>query len=238
MTWKRRFLGIGASALILLGISTNASATITGSGCVLTSTTVTTGQSAPLSAAAFTAGCGGMDAGLTVAGTFTFAPPDNININEGGGGVNTAAGVLGSNTPTPIACVGAGCTVANASAGAAGTTPNSSEWFEFQYTLGTAVSQSLTITHDDGIAVTVGGVLETPVAAAGPTAASPTTFTFSGTAGQVVDLFYDECCGLPAVLTANMPGEATPVVPEPASIVMLGTALVGISMFLKRRKHV
>ena len=35
MTWKRGFLGIGVCALILLGLSTNASATITGTGCII-----------------------------------------------------------------------------------------------------------------------------------------------------------------------------------------------------------
>jgi hypothetical protein len=205
MTWKRHFVGIGACALILLGISTNASATIAGSGCVIASATSIAGQTAPLNEAAFAAGCAGQP-------SFTFNPAtDNIALNNPSGGTNTAAGTLATGG---IGCSGAGCTIANASSGPAGTTPNSSIWYDFRYTLGTAVSQSLTITHDDGIALTVGGVLETLAAAAAPTTATATTFTMTGAIGQTVDLFYDECCALPAVLTANLPGEQA--VPAPA----------------------
>jgi hypothetical protein len=203
MTWKRHFVGIGACALILLGISTNASATIAGSGCVIANSIA--GQTAPLNEAAFATGCAGQP-------SFTFNPAtDNIALNNPSSGTNTAAGTLATGG---IGCSGAGCNIANASSGPAGTTPNSSIWYDFRYTLGTAVSQSLTITHDDGIALTVAGVLETPAAAAAPTNATPTTFTMTGAIGQTVDLFYDECCALPAVLTANLPGEQA--VPAPA----------------------
>jgi hypothetical protein len=113
-----------------------------------------------------------------------------------------------------------------------------SGWFDFEYTLGTGgVSQSLTITHDDGIALFVGGVLETPTSAAGPTSSEATTFTMTGSAGQVVDLLYDECCGLPAVLTVNLPNEKTvSTVPEPTSIVLFGSALVACVTVLRRRR--
>ncbi len=55
-----------------------------------------------------------------------------------------------------------------------------------------------------------------------------------GLPGKRVDLFYDECCGLPAILQGNLLGEAPSGVPEPASVMLLGTVLMAIGTILRR----
>lgn len=243
MKFQRLFFSVAACAVMLLGLSTTASATITGAGCVLQGSASGHGPQyaeGPLtiSIATFSAACTTEAAsvpGGSVVSTFTFNPPtDNISLSQAGGGTPTAGALLATGA---IPCAGAGCTTNPDSSGTANevSTTNRSTWFLFEYTLGQNVNQSLTITHDDGIELLVNGVLETPVAAEGPTSSTPTTFTFSGLAGQRVDLLYDECCGLPAVLTANLPGE-TPAVPEPASMVLLGSMLIGSTLVWRRRR--
>jgi hypothetical protein len=56
----------------------------------------------------------------------------------------------------------------------------------------------------------------------------------TGTAGQKVDLLYDECCGAPALLNAALPGETVPV-PEPASLLLLGGCLLVVGRKLAAR---
>jgi len=241
MIFERRFYSLAACAVTLLALSTTASATITGSGCVVQGAA---NQTAPATVAAFTAACTAVGA----ANQFTFSPAtDNLNYILPSGGTNTATGFLASGG---TACVGTGCSVIGSTGQATtviptGCTPScSSTLYLFHYVIGTGEPTTLnfgTITHDDGITLLLNGVAVTPASAAAPTSAAGTVVGNQAGlfAGESVDLLFDECCGLPAQLTANLPGEANiqSTVPEPGSIVLFGSAVLGVVFTLRRRKN-
>jgi hypothetical protein len=80
---------------------------------------------------------------------------------------------------------------------------------------------------------------QTVVDAPGPT--PPTVTTRSYTGGASLDapfkLIYAECCRGDAVLATSLvgPGTAPPGVPEPSSIVLLGTTLLGLGALARKR---
>ncbi len=76
--------------------------------------------------------------------------------------------------------------------------------FEFTGTVTVTSGQTFTVTHDDGLSLTIGGM--PVITAPGPTAAETTVATYSGPSGTFpFDLVYGECCGPPAVLAISLP---------------------------------
>ena len=123
-------------------------------------------------------------------------------------------------------CVGAGC----------GTTLDNSYFFiqTAPGFLSTNTNTPITlasITHDDGVQL-IGSVDGTIISSPGPTPSITSTGPWS--APQTVQLAYGECCAGPAVLQATL-GERA-VAPEPTSLAILGAALAGFGVVMRRRR--
>jgi hypothetical protein len=106
-----------------------------------------------------------------------------------------------------------------------------------------AGANTFVVAHDDGVVLTIGGVgpggtSAVVVNAPGPTSASNSPFTVNApTAGLYsFTLDYAECCGPPAVLNFVVNAQTVSTTPEPTTIVLIGSALVGLSLARFRKR--
>jgi hypothetical protein len=162
-----------------------------------------------------------------IAANSVFANPINYNdtTNDTIGGFFSTAGLT-----APSNCNAACQATTLSTGGFAHATV-----FEFVFT--PPSTGTLTITHDDGIGLFVAGTENgtnsadlLPTAAAAPTSATPTSIGVTG--GVTYDLWYSAANGLPEVLQTDLAISA----PEPASMTLLGAALIGLGWLGRRRR--
>jgi len=92
--------------------------------------------------------------------------------------------------------------------------------------------------HDDGASFYVDGVA-IPGISPGPTGYVLTDITYTGPTenGAMLQMVYGECCGAPAVFVTNLPtGGGTGLTPEPASLMLFGSGLLGLMRVVRKRR--
>jgi PEP-CTERM motif len=118
--------------------------------------------------------------------------------------------------------------------GFSGTSGLNNSLFVFTGTASFTNGQSFTVTHDDGTEMYVNGtdVLDDP----GPTAPTSTPFTYTGPTGNFgFEFIYTECCGGDADYITSLVPVTSGAVPEPDTLAMVGSGLLGLFEVARRR---
>jgi hypothetical protein len=218
-----------ACAVLVLAFAASAHATYIGTSWVVTGTESPWlgGTLAPDPISFPTTG---RDATFTSATVNFMNPPGSGSLQSF---INSDPGAtIGTCTTATVGAVTYNCSTDVISTGS-DTTQTSTTYGQIIELTGTETfvgGTTYSITHDDGIVVSLDGSIVINSGVPTPTPATNTFVTTSGAHTIVIE--YAECCGNPAILTSNLPTN----VPEPAPLMLvLGTLLIGGGFLFRRR---